>query len=116
MNPGLACISCHDTMTHAPRLRAAGTVYQTLTEPDLCDGLGGATVDLIGADGSVTTLTSNSAGNFYTTKSLVFPIRARVHTAYGMREMTDPVTTGDCNSCHTPTSDGDGAPGRITPL
>jgi hypothetical protein len=99
-------------MSRAPHLGAAGTVFQTMNEPDLCDGLGGVTVDVVDANGTLETMTTNSAGNFYTTHTLAYPIHARIRTASGTREMVGAVPTGDCNSCHTRTGAND-APGRI---
>jgi len=115
MQPGAACIACHNTDFEAPRLPIAGTVYPTGHEPDQCYGApGGATVVITGANNRVFNLPVNGAGNFYMepTSELVFPITAKV-VANGMeRAMVAPQTTGDCNSCHTQNGTML-APGRI---
>lgn len=113
MNPGLACINCHSAM-RGPAFTAAGTVYPTGHEPDLCNGATGTiTVDIHDATGSTVTVTPNSAGNFFYQGGLSFPITATVNYMGRSRSMLVPVPSGDCNSCHT--QNGlNGAPGRIT--
>ena len=58
------------------------------------------------ADGASQTLAVNPVGNFYSTKSVAFPIHAKVvDTATGAENaMTDAQTTGNCNGCHTGTT------------
>ncbi len=117
MNPGLACIACHQsTGGEAPRYSVAGTVYPTVHEPDLCNGASGSafgvTVHITDAAGTTITLTPNSAGNFDSSAALTFPIRASVTSDAGTLVMQTPQSSGDCNSCHT--QNGlNGAPGRI---
>jgi hypothetical protein len=114
MNPGLACIDCHNQMRRAPSLTAAGTLYPTGHEPDLCNGgFAGATVEIHDAAGHTATLTANSVGNFFYQGALTLPITASVHYMGRTREMTTPAMSGDCNSCHTQ-SGLMSAPGRIT--
>ena len=63
---GQACITCH-TVNGGPSLTIAGTLYPTAHEPDLCngvDGASGAAVVITGFDGASVTLVPNSAGNF----------------------------------------------------
>lgn len=115
MNPGLACIACHDTEPRAPGFTAAGTVYPTGHEPDLCNAPGeqAAVIELHDATGRVAMVSPNSAGNFYYQGALTLPLTASIHYMGRTREMTTPATSGDCNSCHT--QDGTmSAPGRIT--
>ncbi|MFL5320879.1 MAG: hypothetical protein ACJ790_14550, partial [Myxococcaceae bacterium] len=50
MNPGLACISCHQSRG-APTFSAAGTVYPTVREPNLCNGANGVTVQITDKNG-----------------------------------------------------------------
>ncbi len=114
MNPGLACIACH-TAQRGPQFTVAGTIYAATAEPDLCDGVAGTTIEVTDSRGIVTTLTTNSAGNFYGNPSLTFPVRARVRTSTGTREMTTAASSGDCNTCHT-AAGANGAPGRILAL
>jgi hypothetical protein len=114
MNPGLACIACHDTEPRAPRFAAAGTVYPTGHEPDRCNGTGsGVTVDITDATGRTVTVTPNSVGNFWYQGALTLPFTAAVHYMGRTRTMTTPAASGDCNSCHTQDGTMD-APGRIT--
>ena len=115
MNPGMACIQCHQASDEGPRFSIAGTVYPTLHEPDLCDGAppaSGAQVIITGADGRTLTLAPNAAGNFYSETRVAGPYRAKVVTSGGERAMTAAQTSGDCNSCHG-LAGANGAPGRI---
>jgi hypothetical protein len=114
MNPGLACIACHTTMQPREKFTAGGTVFNDLHTEDLCNGgsKSGGKVEIIGADGAVTSLTVNSAGNFYTFNTIKFPYTARVTLNGSVRTMSTPQGVGDCNSCHTVQGTG-GAPGRI---
>jgi hypothetical protein len=112
MHPGGACLTCH-TMQGGPAYKIAGTVYPTAHEPNDCDGVAGAlTVVVTGADGSTTNLTVNSVGNFYSRSGIAAPFHVRVTDGTKERVMTDAVTAGDCNSCHTEQG-ANGAPGRI---
>jgi hypothetical protein len=117
MNPGMACNGCHTDPTQeedGPTFQIAGTVYPTLHEPDLCFGEQGVMVEVTDAAGHTITMTTNATGNFSYEEgvALVMPITARVTRGDTTVAMTDPVDTGDCNSCHT--QDGaEGAPGRI---
>jgi hypothetical protein len=113
MNPGQACITCHDT-NNGPKFTAAGTVYPTAHEPNNCDGKNsGWTVVITDAAGNRISLTPNLVGNFDTQNTIVFPYTVQIVGSDGYtREMLTPQSTGDCNSCHT--QDGaNGAPGRI---
>ena len=60
-------------------------------------------------------MTSNATGNFFyegDPGALTFPIKAKLSFNGATIAMSDPVDTGDCNSCHT--QDGANmAPGRI---
>jgi hypothetical protein len=118
MNPGLACVSCHQNENARRRKERApagigGTVYPTLHEPDLCLGVNGAaTVIITDAQNREYPLAVNSSGNFYLYGTPAFPIRAKVVANGKERRMNTPQMSGDCNSCHTVTGTG-GAPGRI---
>ncbi len=112
MHPGAACNACHQ-VKGGPNLRIAGTVYPTLHEPNDCNGSKPPlTVVITGADNKVTNLQVNAAGNFDTTNRIKAPYRAKITDGTKTRAMTGSVTSGDCNSCHTPTG-LNGAPGRI---
>ena len=111
MHPGMACINCHSS-GEGPRFRIAGTVYPTGHEPDDCDGATTASVEVTDANGAVTTLTVNPAGNFYTQAAVAFPIHVAVVANGARRAMASSPPTGDCNSCHTQNG-ANQAPGRI---
>jgi mono/diheme cytochrome c family protein len=117
MNPGKACISCHQSDGEAPLFSVAGTLYPTGHEPDLCNGVSantanGASVVIVGADGRTLTLTPNRAGNFSSENTVKTPYTAKVTYQGRERVMLTAQTSGDCNSCHTPNG-ANGAPGRI---
>lgn len=118
MNPGQDCIACHD-QGDGPKFQFAGTVMGATNDDDNCDGVDGVTVQIIGSDGQTLTLTTNSAGNFYSddhhqTTTVALPFTAKVIGPGGKEStMTTPQTTGACNSCHT-AQGANGAPGRIT--
>ncbi len=116
MHPGNACIACHTTTgSGAPTLQIAGTIYQTPHDPNDCLGIGtaGVVVQITDSAGSVFSLPVNSSGNFLLqTGKLKPPYHALVSAGGKTRAMSVAQTSGDCNSCHTPTG-AHGAPGRI---
>jgi hypothetical protein len=118
MNPGQACVACHQRMPRAPRFSVAGTVFRTAHEPDDCVGGAGAeteqvTVELTDAMGRVFRLVPKvGSGNFFLEAAVATPYRARVLFQGRSIAMSAPQTSGDCNSCHTQ-SGAMGAPGRI---
>jgi len=109
MRPGNDCKGCHS-------FSISGTIYPTAHEPNNCYGTaaGGIKVVITGADGSTVTLTpSANSGNFYSNTAIKTPYTAKItNSSGGTRMMTESQTTGNCNSCHTPTG-ANGAPGRI---
>lgn len=116
MNPGLACIACH-ARADAAVFTAAGTVYPTLREPDLCFGVtpnadDPVTVEVIDAQGRTAAMVTNSGGNFYHRLALTPPLRVAVRRGGAVRAMRGAAPHGDCNACH---SEGgrEGAPGRV---
>jgi hypothetical protein len=118
MQPGVACINCHDT-SGGPPFVIAGTVYPSGHEPDLCNGVsGGYTVVITDKAGKVFKAPVNSVGNFYlstfqATVSMPYTAKVVDNTTGAERAMSTPQSSGDCNSCHT--QDGaNSAPGRIT--
>jgi hypothetical protein len=116
MNPGMACISCHDKGGEGPSFSIAGTVYPTGHEPDRCNSLvggEGAKVVIIGADGQTLTLTPNGVGNFSSRTSIRTPYQAKVTYQGRERLMLTAQTSGDCNACHGQNASMM-APGRIT--
>ena len=120
MHPGQACIDCHTRGVRGergPRFTLAGTVFASGHEPNDCNGVNGkaegASVEITDANGRVTRINVNAAGNFYLEQvPLASPYTARVSYQGRTRSMVTPQTSGDCNSCHTQ-SGANGAPGRI---
>lgn len=122
MHPGGACIECHDKHLDAPSFTIGGTVFPTGHEPTDCNGVDGtktaAKVIITDANGKSLSLSVNAAGNFYTTKPVALPYRAKVIVGDQEREMDVEQKSGDCNGCHTQqgTNNQGGdekAPGRI---
>lgn len=112
MDPGEACISCH-TRSGGPGFSIAGTVYPTAHEPDTCDGVnGGASVVVTDAAGATFTINVNAVGNFAGSAAVAAPFTVKVVSGAKTRPMLTPLTSGDCNACHTQTGTA-GAPGRI---
>jgi hypothetical protein len=100
MLPGSNCLSCHSGSGEAPAFTAAGTVYGA-GNAAADAGLQGAAVTLTGSgNGQVVTLTTNSAGNFFTSQPLTAPISVLV--ARGGQTATMSRATGACGSCHAP--------------
>jgi hypothetical protein len=121
MMPGSACRSCHVVGGKASGKSwdISGTVYATAHEPDDCNGTAasGVSVVITDANGGVTTLPVNSAGNFWHNDLLGFaaipkPYTAKVVSGGKVREMIGAQTDGDCNKCHTETGTSL-APGRV---
>jgi mono/diheme cytochrome c family protein len=120
MNPGRACISCHESSDDdGPSVQLGGTVYPTLHEEDLCLGVDGTQsptdVVVTDAQGRVFTMPVGPTGNFAWPAEqapVTFPIRAKVVSGGRERAMATPQRSGDCNSCHTQ-GGRNGAPGRI---
>lgn len=115
MNPGEACIACHDRENEGPMYLAAGTVYTAYDEPNDCNGPSGIEVELTDANGDVHTANTNGAGNFFWTSNagIAFPVTARVlDGGVEVAAMAAEITDGDCNTCHSASGSG-GAPGRI---
>ncbi len=116
MNPGTACIACH-ARSDAAVFTAAGTVYPTLHEPDLCfgvvmDAADPVTVEVTDAQGRTAMMGTNSGGNFYHRLALTPPLRVAVRRGGAVREMRAAAPHGDCNACHSERG-REGAPGRL---
>ena len=111
MNPGQACIACHNR-GEGPTFTAAGTVMGDFVDEDNCNGVGGVTVRLTDANGVVHEKTTNTAGNFSFNQEIAMPYSAEIEDANGIRAMSATQNDGDCGSCHTAEGVG-GAPGRI---
>lgn len=76
-------------------------------------GVAGVVLELTDADGVITTVTSNSAGNFVVLETTIAtPYTAKLTYEGRERVMATPQTELSCNACHTETG-ANGAPGRI---
>jgi hypothetical protein len=127
MYPGRVCLECHANpplpFTHeGPPYPLAGTVFTTGHVPDSCKPtpaqaaeLTAAKVYVKDANGVLITMIVHPSGNFYPkglTAPVAYPITAWVAYDGRERHMVSPVSSGDCNSCHTEQG-ANGAPGRI---
>jgi hypothetical protein len=97
MRPGDACLDCHGSGGEQGAFTVAGTVF---TDASGSAGVDGATVTLVDADGTEVTLSTNSAGNFYTSKALAFPVDVTITKGNDTVEMSSAASNGNCNSCH----------------
>jgi|GEM_PF-2177453 len=113
MKPGGDCISCHRSYNEGPLYAVAGTVMGAFDDQDDCAGVQAVTVQITGADGVVTTLLTNAAGNFSSHAVIATPFTAKVIGSDGSeRAMMTPQTQTNCMTCHT-AQGANGAPGRI---
>jgi hypothetical protein len=101
--PGSNCLSCH-TPGNLPNgddpaliFHVAGTAHADLLgkEP-----LVGASVRVTGADGVIVAMTTDEAGNFWSTEAVVFPIRAKIYAHPSEIEMPITQPIASCNACH----------------
>jgi Regulator of chromosome condensation (RCC1) repeat len=120
-NPGQNCMNCHRTNgTAASRIfTVAGTVYLNNGSAQT-----NATVVLTpsGSNTAQATMTTDGAGNFYTTQAVASLVPAQGQqfaqganvsvrvTGGGTRAMPGVITNGSCNSCHSP----NGGVARVT--
>ncbi len=102
-NAGMNCMTCHKSGGSGEgRFTVAGTLYDANNSV-----LVGATVKLFensgGSGTPVVTLNSDEKGNFFTTSSIDFGtgLYARVISGSKTVAMITPLTTGECNSCHS---------------
>jgi hypothetical protein len=112
MNPGQDCIGCHASSGEGPSFSVAGSVYGRAGEANNCFGAKGATVQITDSAGKVITLTSNDAGNFYTSEGFTPPYTAKVIFEGQERAMIAAQMSGACNSCHS-AAGANNAPGRV---
>lgn len=89
MCPGHDCLACH-------AFKAAGTVYAA----DGTTPVSGATVTILDKNGVTKSLTTNSAGNFYTSNTLAFPLQRVTLGKGGDSALMTDVVGGGCNGCH----------------
>ena len=83
MAAGQDCIKCHG-------FSVAGTVFTDAgaADPAVAVVIGGVT------------LTSNAAGNFFSTTPIEFPATPEVRSGGSVRRMPRVAPSGACNSCH----------------
>lgn len=91
MRPGEDCLGCHQEFT------AAGTVFASAGGTQ---GVAGVAVVIYGMTQDVH-LTTNAAGNFYTTASFGYGSGATVQVGTGgMATALASRSVGACNTCH----------------
>ena len=112
MHPGGNCIECHSSGGEGPRYAIAGTVMNDSKDDTNCDGVSGVTVEITGANGQKITLTTNGAGNFFSSGSVPTPYTAKVISGGKTRAMSAAQTDLNCAGCHT-AEGANGAPGRV---
>ncbi len=112
MHPGGDCIGCHSSQGEGPKYVIAGTVMGALDDDTDCNGAEAVTVEITGADGTVLELTTNAAGNFFSSKSVATPFTAKVKKGSAVRAMSAAQSDGNCATCHTAEGTNN-APGRI---
>lgn len=114
MLPGRICNDCHRENGEARSIfTAAGTVYAA-REGDCGDpGLEGVLVEILDLDGAVqATMTTNAAGNFFTTEAIELPMRVRLSKDDKTAVMTSAMESASCGTCHKSEPES-GAPGRV---
>lgn len=112
MRPGENCLSCHDGTQHeAERYTVAGTVFGSATAAT-ASGLNGVTVIITDANHAEARLTTNAAGNFYTSQVFAAPYTVAVEHSGRRFSMAAAPSSGACASCHS-TPPAGGAPGRV---
>jgi hypothetical protein len=112
MHPGLDCVACHADRGEGPQYEIAGTVMGGLYDVDDCNGVEDVVVRITDADGDVTELSTNSAGNFFLRSAVATPYTAEIEYDGLVRRMVTPQTDGQCNACHTDVG-ASSAPGRV---
>jgi hypothetical protein len=112
MRPGENCLSCHDGTQHeAERYTVAGTVFGSATAATAA-GVSGVTVIITDANHAEARLTTNAAGNFYTSQVFAAPYTVAVERSGTRFTMAAAPSSGGCASCHSTPPTG-GAPGRV---
>ena len=107
-NEGQNCMSCHRQGGEGEGwFNVAGTIYTAAGNSTLPNGV----VELYSGPGGSGTLAYkievDAKGNFYTTEDIhfgngLYPV---VVGSQSRKYMSDPVTTGQCNSCHGESTD-----------
>ncbi len=104
MLPGSNCISCHRSGSGAGEagegligFTAAATVFDNVYGDHPASGV---KVRITDSTGTTVELTTNSAGNFYTSRSLVAPLQVELEKDGRTIRMMSSVMTGACATCH----------------
>jgi hypothetical protein len=94
------CLGCHKAGGAAPAFAFAGTVY---ADKDATKGAAGVEVRVADASGAGASVFADADGNFWSkgTPSSA-PGHAGARNAVKARFMNQPLTNGDCNTCHAP--------------
>ena len=113
MRPGENCLGCHDGKHgEAPAFTVAGTVFDSASSPADA-GAANVTVIITDANSAELRLTTNAAGNFYTSKTLALPLKqVALERGANTAQMISPPPNGGCSGCHN-NPPASGAPGRI---
>ncbi|HET9960417.1 MAG TPA: carboxypeptidase-like regulatory domain-containing protein [Polyangiaceae bacterium] len=104
MKPGDDCLRCHSHGSAYPQAQPwslAGTVFP---RPNAAadEGVPGVRLTVTDDEGNlVTSLTSNSVGNFYTPVTLPQPFRVALEYEGRSVEMPCPPPAGNCGACHS---------------
>lgn len=94
MMPGRICTECH-------YFTVAGTVFPAADAPCNGAGLPGVDVEILDPTGAVQlTMTTNSAGNFYSYQPLRWPMRVRLTAPGKTATMVSAMHDGACAECH----------------
>lgn len=98
MLPGSDCLACHKSGGgEAPKWTAGGTLY---TDAVGSAPSANAKVVISDSKGHKITMTSNGAGNFYTTQAISFPANVEVTKGGNTVSMGSELSSGACNACH----------------
>ncbi|MEN9810611.1 MAG: hypothetical protein RLZZ488_2178 [Pseudomonadota bacterium] len=115
MNPGDNCLSCHGAGGKAAgeaQFTLAGTVFPSATSATN-QGLEGVSIEVTDSSGKKISLKSNRVGNFFTSESVSYPLKAVKVSKDGKEaSMGTQVSSGGCAGCHAQPASG-GAPGRV---
>ena len=105
MLPGSDCLVCHTAGgdREAGVFTLGGTVFTDLDGSALAEGV---VVRVTDANGKVVEMTSNGAGNFFSSESMVPPMKAEVEVDGRVERMATEISYGGCASCHICDEDG----------
>ena len=99
--PGEPCLQCHTAGGEGPAFTMGGTLY---TGAASTTPIAGATIHAVDGNGVDVKLVTALNGNFWTNKTIVFPVTVRASRCPDTKAMIAPVATagGNCNmgGCH----------------